>query len=220
MTAAEAFESLLDSESLWEGHLLEPGNVFKQVGYFVSFPTWWRRFVFRVLEPRDIAVYVYVCSYMSNQQSSRPTIQTIANDLGNSNRHGVTTSLSRLVERGFFLRKKMASLMAKDSRHPRYIYQRPSIEYTLFILLTQGLINGYLQVTSKTLRPQQETLPGKIDSRLAKALVTPLKKLLGDRAFAKYAKLQNETRKRKFLIEQLDELVEAMRTEAKASGKI
>ena len=218
--AEDAFLTEMDAENLWEGHLLEPGNIYEGIGYYVAFPTWWRRFVFRVLEPRDIAVYLYVCSYMSTQRSSRPTIKTIANDLGNSNRHGVTTSLQRLVDRGFLLRRRMPSLFVSDSRHPRYVYQRPAIGYSLSVLLTKGLINGYLQVTSKTLRAKQETLPGRIDSRLGKPLVEPLKALIGDDGFAEYAKLRNEPEKRKYLIEQLNASVEAMRTQAKAAGKL
>jgi predicted transcriptional regulator len=218
--SAEDLFAELDSENFWEGHLVDPGNIYDQVGYFVAFPTWWRRFAFRVLEQRDIAVYLYVCSYMSTQRSSRPTIKTIAHDFGNTNRHGVTSSLKRLVDRGFLVRRKMASLIIDESHHPRYVYQRPAIAFTLATLLSQGLINGYLQPTSKTLRRGQEKLAGRIDARLGKPLVDPLKSLIGDDAFAEYAKLRNEAEKRQHLIERLNAVVEALRTEAKATGKL
>jgi len=218
--AEDLFEQL-DAENLWEGHLIDPGNLYERgqgYGYWVPFPTWWRRFAFRVLEPRDIAVYLYVCSYMSTQLSSRPTIKTISNDMGYSNRHGVTESLERLVERGFLIREKMPSIALKENRHPRYVYQRPSMAFTLWTLLSQGLINGYLQPTAKTLRRGQDKMPGRIEPRLWKPLVEPLKTLVGDEAFAAWAKGPNEARKRQLLTAYLEAAVNTMRAEAKAAA--
>lgn len=211
--------SLLDAENLWEGHILDPGNVYTKVGYFVQFPTWWRRFGFRVLEPKDVVVYLYVCSYMSTQQSARPTIETIANDLGNTNRHGVTSSLQRLVERGFLLRSKMPTVVLSKNRHPRYVYQRPSVAFTLAMLLKTGYINAYLQPTPKTMRRGQLKLAGTIEARLGKPLVEPLKALIGGDAFNEYAKKPNEPEKRTFLVEHLEAAVEALRAEAKLAAK-
>lgn len=219
--AEDLFEQL-DAENIWEGHLIDPGNLYERgsgYGYWVPFPTWWRRFAFRVLEPRDIAVYLYVCSYMSTQLSSRPTIKTISSDMGYSNRHGVTDSLERLVERGFLVRQKMPSVVLRDNRHPRYVYQRPSMAFTLCTLLSQFLINGYLQPTTKTMRRGQDRLPGQIEARLWKPLIEPLKALIGNDAFAEWAKAPNESQKRQILITYLDSAVNTMRAEAKASSK-
>lgn len=214
-SAAEAFDRLMDAEDFWEGALLDPGNVFKIVGYFVQVPTVWRRFFFRVLSPRDIAVYLYVCSYVSTQRSARATMQTIADDLGVTNRHGVADSLKRLEQRGFLIRKKMAVM--NISRHPRYIYQRPSIAYTLERLLSLGLINGFFNPTRKTLRKGQKILPGHREARLGKPWVEPLKSIIGEAGFTAYGKLPNEPGKRQFLIQQFAIAVQSYRTAAAAT---
>lgn len=217
-SAADELWAALDAENIWEGHLPDPGNVYTHVGYFVQFPTWWRRFAFRVLEPKDVVVYLYLCSYMSTQRSARPTIQTISNDLGNTNRHGVTDSLKRLVDRGFLIRQKMPALVVSKNRHPRYVYQRPSIAFTLAMLLRSGYINAYLQPTAKTMRRGQHKLAGTIEARLGKPLVEPLKTLIGPNAFDEYVKKGNEAEKRAHLIVQLDFTVEVQRAEAKAAA--
>jgi hypothetical protein len=156
---------------------------------------------------------------MSTQRSARPTIATIANDLGNTNRHGVTSSLQRLVDRGFLIRLKMPTIVVSKNRHPRYVYQRPSIAFTLTTLLRTGYINGYLQPTVKTMRRGQHKLAGLIEARLGKSLVEPLKTLIGSDAFTEYAKKPNEPEKRTYLIEQFERAVETLRAEAKVAPK-
>jgi len=196
---------------VWDGKPIDPGNVYRdlQDAYYVPFPTWWRRFVFRALSPRDIAVYLYVCTYMGPLQLSHPTIRTISDDLGTTNRHGVTASLQKLVDLGFLVRQQRT--VSQDNLHPRYLYQRPSPEYTLVTLLQSGYINGYLQPTAKTKRRTQEQIPGRIDRRLGKIFEEPIREMIGAEPFAEYGATRGETSRREYLLEKLQTRLNEMR---------
>jgi len=204
------------AELHWDGKPFDAGNSYETIAYtyYVPFPTWWRRFAFRVLTPRDIAVYIYVCSYMNSRQLSWPIMEQISNDLGSSNRHGVAASLKRLDDLGFLLRQKFISPRGKQVQ--KYVYQRPMAAYTLARLLTRRQINGYLQPTDKTRRKLQERMPGRIEARLWDPLVRPLIEIIGRASFGEYRSKTTEPEMRKYLIQRLNEVVEAKRAEAVA----
>lgn len=116
-----------------EKFVFDPGNQWpkdSEVAPFFGFPSWWRRFVFHVLTPREIAVYLHMCSVMDNNAIAYPTIEQIANDMGVESRATVKKALETLIVRGFLLRAERVNRGRK-----MYVYQRPAVEHTLLALL-------------------------------------------------------------------------------------
>jgi hypothetical protein len=110
-----------------------PGNQWTDddtAPYFVV-PSAWRRFIFQVLSPRELAVYLYVCSLTDRNAIAYPTIQQIVEDLGVKSRLTITPALERLIRLGFLLGKKQD----RGYLRGRTIYQRPSPHYTIRELL-------------------------------------------------------------------------------------
>ena len=115
----------------------------KETAPFFTVPAWWRRFIFRVLRPRDITVYHYYLSVMNPAGTAFPTVEQIASDLGIGDRDSVRKAIARLVECGFLLKPDQLQ-KSEHSMGKRSIYQRPCPQYTLWRLLDMGEIDGEL----------------------------------------------------------------------------
>lgn len=116
-----------------EKFVFEPGNQWpkdSEVAPFFGFPSWWRRFIFQILTPREIAVYLYLCSVMDNNAVAYPTIEQIAEEMGVESRATVKNALETLTRRGFLLRSERLNRGRK-----MYVYQRPAVQHTLLALL-------------------------------------------------------------------------------------
>ena len=113
---------------------------------FFGLPSWWRRFMFQVLSPREITIYLYLCSVMDPNAVAYPTVEQIAEDMGVKSRSVVAEGLAKLVELGFLLRRDdpyIGRVMGK-----RVVYQRPLPHHTVLHLLRTDLLTRPIPVSA------------------------------------------------------------------------
>lgn len=165
-----------------EGNQWEKGS---ELGPFLTFPAWWRRFIFQVVTPRELTVYLYLCSVMDENAIAFPTIDQIAEDLGLT-KQPVRDALRVLHRRGFLL-------IRNDDRRKITIYQRPAVAHTLLALLTgskgaadeddeEPRIDGYLVPYRGTRSDRERNFIGMSDSVVNAGLA----KVLSKGAYAMY----------------------------------
>lgn len=132
--------------------------------------------MYRILTPRQLSVYCYLCSVFDRHGIAYPTVEQIRADLDIQSAIVVKRALDKLVELGFVLRghKIKGRLLSR-----RAVYQRPLAAYTLVRLLELDLIDARLYPRSRS-----ETAPGRdfTDS----AVDLGLKNLLGETLYAAY----------------------------------
>lgn len=128
---------MLDPENLYAA-----GNSSKP---YLTLPAWIRRFLFQVLKPRELSVYIYLLSLMNQNGIAFPLTRQIADDLGIRDREVVAEAVGRLEDLGFILLQKRTVQLTKAV--VRNVYQRPTLEHTLITLLHQELIDGDLYPT-------------------------------------------------------------------------
>jgi DNA-binding MarR family transcriptional regulator len=109
--------------------------------------------MFRVLTPRELSVYFYLCSMFGDTGTAYPLTAQIARDLGLSNRSTVKSAIERLIAAGFLLRHRVQVGEGKE----RTVYQRPAMESTLIKLLDEGAIDGWLLVPSPAAADDDES---------------------------------------------------------------
>ncbi len=119
------------------GQLIDSENVFTEsCRPYVELPSWWSGFLFHVLNPRQLSLYVYLTMLLGADGVCDPTTNQIRKDLGLASLTIVFDAMSALEESGFILRER---------RMRRNVYQRPSCEYTVLRLLESGKIDGLLR---------------------------------------------------------------------------
>lgn len=163
--------------------LIEPGNQFGHAPPpFFSIPSWWRRFLFRVLTPRDLAAYCHIVSLMDRNAIAFPTQRQIAQDLGVS--EDSVAGAARKLERYGFLLSAKRSLPGRSTATARTVYQRPIPEYTLLKLASAGRIDDRL--TPRVRSNVNEQIVDDSDTSQS-AVATGLRNLLGDHLYSQYA---------------------------------
>jgi predicted transcriptional regulator len=168
---------------------------------FFGLPAWWRRFMFQLLTPREVTVYLYLCSVMDPNAVAYPTVDQIAEDMAIKSRSVIVEALNRLIEMGFLLRGAEpynGRVMGK-----RVVYQRPLPHYTILKLLELGLIDAELYPTANQTRKDELT---KASDEVVRA---GLRRLLGDSNFAVYQTVKNPERRIRALVAALDQHVRA-----------
>jgi predicted transcriptional regulator len=160
-----------------------------------SMPAWWSAFLFHVLNPRQICMYVYLAMLSDEKGECSPTIDQIREDLGLYSSSMVFEALSALEDLGFIQRQRQAFAGVRSRRN---LYRRPSCELTLLRLLERGRIDGELRSTNPTRAPA---------SPESQALVFDgLRELFGD-AYATYDRAPQEA-KRETLMTLLRQAIE------------
>lgn len=148
----------------------------------VHIPAWWSGFLFHVLNPRQVSMYVYLIMLCDDRGVCHPTIEQIRKDLGLLSTTMVFESIAVLEEYGFFVRSRET---LPESRSRRNVYRRTACEYTILRLLESNKLDGELIPVSA----------GESTSEDARALVeTGLRDLLG-RQFERYAQAQSGERR-------------------------
>ncbi len=121
----------------------EPGNQYPRAGDvapFASLPAWWRRFLFQVLNGRELQVYLYIVMMVDAANAiAYPLVESMREDMGLSSDSQVFEALRNLETLGF-IRRRRQKLPNRTSRLPRNVYQRPAPEYTLLTLLRRGRV--------------------------------------------------------------------------------
>lgn len=104
-------------------------------------PAWWSGFLFHVLNPRQLSMYVYLIMLSDDRGVCHPTIEQIRKDLGLLSTTMVFESIAVLEEYGFFVRSRES---LPESRSRRNVYRRTACEYTILRLLETNKIDGDL----------------------------------------------------------------------------
>ncbi|MDQ2872221.1 MAG: helix-turn-helix domain-containing protein [Candidatus Eremiobacteraeota bacterium] len=161
---------------------------------FAALPAWWSGFLFHVLNPRQLSMYVYLTMLSDTDGACHPTVEQIRKDLGLLSTTMVFEAIAMLEEYGFFLRTRRSF---PQSRSKRNVYQRTACEYTILRLLECDKIDGYLRPTASLAYPASDE---------SRRLVTEgLAKMLGG-SYLRY-EAADESSKRGLLVEILNELV-------------
>lgn len=104
-------------------------------------PAWWSGFLFHVLNPRQLSMYVYLIMLSDDRGVCHPTIEQIRKDLGLLSTTMVFESIAVLEEYGFFVRSRES---LPESRSRRNVYRRTACEYTILRLLETNKLDGDL----------------------------------------------------------------------------
>lgn len=156
-------------------------------------PAWWSGFLFHVLNPRQISMYLYLTMLSDTRGECSPTVDQIREDLGLYSSSMVFEALAALDDLGFITRIRAAF---PGIRARRNLYRRPSCESTLIRLLERGRIDGHLRSTNPTRAPASAESQALIYEGLAM--------LLGD-AYGQYEDAKSESDKRDVLFRLLAE---------------
>lgn len=159
----------------------------------VQIPAWWSGFIFHILNPRQISMYIYLTMLADDRGVCHPTIEQIRKDLGLLSTTMVFESIAVLEEYGLFLRSRQTF---PESRSRRNVYRRTACEYTILRLLETNKIGGNLQPVA----------PADPVSEDARQLVhAGLQEILGS-AYERYASAADDE-KRDVLIDLLNEVL-------------
>jgi hypothetical protein len=144
---------------------------------FFIVPSWWRRFLFRVLSPREVVIYFYICSLLDKSALAFPSQSQIANEMGIASSDIVARATRRLVHLGFFIRN-----VQRIRYLNRTVYQRPAPEFTVLRLLDENVINADLFPRGK----ERESLNDELDTTES-AVIYGLRNLLGPELYDEVA---------------------------------
>ncbi|MGC2634499.1 MAG: helix-turn-helix domain-containing protein [Candidatus Cybelea sp.] len=188
--------------------VFDPGNQFSDdlAPPYAVIPSSWRTFLFRILKPRELSLYIYLCSLCDKNSVAYPSIAQIRNDLDISSDTTVTSAIKALEDAGFFMRKRAVLPRQSNGAHQN-VYQRPSMHYTMLRLLEMQRIDS-------NLRPLTDS--DTTARRESKAVHMTLKKLLGS-GYHRYEMLSGEEERSEYLKTQLRALLETKRDSAKVS---
>ena len=115
-------------------------------------PAWWSGFLFHVLNPRQVSMYLYLIMLSDDDGACHPTIDQIRRDLGLLSATMVFESIAVLEELGFFVRSRQSL----EGRSKQNVYQRTACEYTVLRLLELGKIDSRLRAAGSPVAPASE----------------------------------------------------------------
>jgi len=172
--------------------IIDPANRYSEAYEpFAEIPAWWSGFLFHVLNPRQLSLYLYLSLLTSTTGIAHPTTKQIRQDLGLSSLTIVFDAMAVLEQHGFILRKRR-NIEELNSR--RNVYQRPACEFTILRLLEVGKIDGLLRPVPGNLNEMSD------ESRALKDAW--LHETLGDRY--SHFESANDADKRSILIDVLE----------------
>lgn len=146
---------------------IDPTNVFENdCRPIVGVPAWWSGFLFHVLSPRQVCLYLYFAMLGAETGVCHPTVKQICQDLGLASESAVFEALTALEEHGFILRTRRRVRNAT----PRNVYQRASCEYTILRLLAAGRIDGCMRPAPGFVNEMSEDAKALRDEWLAETL--------------------------------------------------
>ncbi|MDP9019144.1 MAG: hypothetical protein M3N19_12590 [Candidatus Eremiobacteraeota bacterium] len=165
------------------GYVVDAANRFTGDGEcepYTSIPAWWSGFLFHVLNPRQVSMYLYLSMLSEERGICNPTIDNIRRDLGLASATMVFEAIGVLEDLGFFLKERVSIPHARAKRN---VYQRASCEYTILRLLQTQRLDGELQTSlQKGNGTTEEVLAG-------------IRGLVGDDVYAMYVKSEASKKK-------------------------
>jgi hypothetical protein len=147
---------------------------------FFALASWWRRFLFWTLRPREITVYLYIVSLLDKNGTAFPSQAQMAYEMNLAGTDQISNALEVLERNGFLLRTR-GQLEGRRTSSERTIYSRPAIEFTLIALLDRGKIDGRLYPTNK----KSELIRDELDTTES-AVALGLRNLLGPTRYSAY----------------------------------
>jgi hypothetical protein len=102
-------------------------------------------FLYHVLNPRQVSIYLYLSMLASEANVCHPTTKQIRDDLHLASLSIVFGAIAILERNGFLLRERRQVPQLNSRRN---VYQRPSCEFTVLRLLELGKIDGLLRPVS------------------------------------------------------------------------
>jgi len=169
-----------------------PGEARNECTPLAPIPAWWSGFLFHILNPRQVCMYVYLTMLDNGSGSCNPTIEQIREDLGLYSSSMVFEALAALEDLCFITRERRAF---PGTRAKRNVYGRPSCEKTILRLLERNLVDGMI-------RPAGENgSPASAESR--QLVYEGLRALLGEPEFERYSNA-TPAAKRDVLVEVLE----------------
>lgn len=141
---------------------------------FVNLPAWWSSFLFRILSPRQLAVYTYIAMLGVKENISTPTVRQIQDDMGLASDTTVYDALRALEDAVLIRRVRVRN----DAGVAQNGYRRPACESTLIALLEQKRIDYRL-------RPIERSVAAPRSDAVTALAEDGLKTMLGD-DFASY----------------------------------
>jgi hypothetical protein len=125
--------------------LIDTKNLFSNCHPYAEVPAWMSGFLYHVLNPRQVSIYLYLTMLASETNVCHPTTKQIRHDLHLSSLSIVFGAISALERYGFLLRERRQVLELNSRRN---VYQRPACEFTVLRLLELGKIDGHLRPVS------------------------------------------------------------------------
>jgi hypothetical protein len=162
--------------------LIDTKNLFSNCHPYAEVPAWMSGFLYHVLNPRQVSIYLYLTMLACEKNVCHPTTKQIRNDLHLSSLSIVFGAIAVLERCGFLLRERR---QVPELNSRRNVYQRPSCEFTVLRLLELGKIDGYLRPISGTATEESD------DSRRLKD--DWLRQTLGD-LYAAYSAAEDEAK--------------------------
>lgn len=146
---------------------IQPSNVYQKrnCGSFHPLPAWWRGFLFKVLRPEELVVYLYICSFAGQESVTYPSMEHMAGSLSFRSRSSISKIIKSLAALGFILYEKKP--IRERNTTARNVYQIPSQEYTLLTLLKKKKIGRNLRAVARRgdpPSPQYLTIEQKSDN--------------------------------------------------------
>jgi len=173
----------------------DPAEPSTECSPLTFLPAWWSGFLFHVLNPRQVATYVYLAMLCDAGGACHPTIEQMREDLGLLSTTMVFEALSVLEELGFIVRERQSF---PDSRSRRNLYRRTACEYTILRLVQRERLDGTLSPSDRSEAPASEESRQLMDEGL--------RSVLGDR-FERYARATTAA-KRAVLEEELEAILQ------------
>ena len=125
------------------GSAFDPDTAFSDACEpLTEIPSWWAGFLFHVLNPRQLSLYLYLSLLSGPTGSCHPTTKQIRNDLGIASLTIVFEAMAALEAGGFISRRRRNFVELKSRRN---VYHRPSCEFTVLRLLQLDRIDALLR---------------------------------------------------------------------------
>ena len=120
--------------------LIDNANRLKQKSGYLAIPWAFRKIINKVLSARELTVYIQIGFYMGKDEVCFPSLEQLSEDMGKVSRgNQLSAPINRLVDKGFLLKTKLP-IPWRVENYKKLIFQRPSVEYTLYTLRNQGRI--------------------------------------------------------------------------------
>lgn len=145
-------------------------------------PTWWRRFIFSVLSPREFVTYCSIVAHCDRYGRALLTTRKLREYSGLADNRRVNESIKRLVELRFLLSEEIDKST---------LFQRPALQYTLIQLLENKEINSALLPPNGTIDKSPAALKNALNRLCGVNFTTDYMKMIRENAVSEDDRAQH-----------------------------